>query len=131
VIDGLIQWISTILPSNFILDKLWVPSSIKLISSKSVYENEAISGEVAFLNRSRFSLCESLSSVIFESGSKLSLIDKWTFCETGLVEIIIPSSVEVLDEYCFYACKSLPSVQFEWFDIVTNWTVCIQLDWFD
>jgi hypothetical protein len=35
------------------------------------------------------------------------------FYGTGLVEIIIPSSVEVLGRYCFAACKSLSSVTFE------------------
>jgi hypothetical protein len=48
-----------------------------------------------------FSECKSLSSIIFESGSKLSRIEKWAFCQTGLIEIILPVSVEVLSEACF------------------------------
>jgi hypothetical protein len=51
--------------------------------------------------------------VTFESGSKLSRIEKSVFSETGLVEIILPSSVEVLGEECFSLCVSLSSVIFE------------------
>jgi hypothetical protein len=57
--------------------------------------------------------CRSLSSVTFESGSKLSRIEKEAFSGTSLVEIIFPGSVEVLCERCFDECKSLSSVKFE------------------
>jgi hypothetical protein len=68
---------------------------------------------VEVLGESCFSVCESLSSVTFESGSILSRIEKWAFTGTGLIQIIIPASVEVLCEGCFSECKSLSSVRFE------------------
>jgi uncharacterized protein YuzB (UPF0349 family) len=139
VIDGQIQCVSTVGPSDFIVNRLWFPSSIKLISSKAIYENESIVIEnlsklerieseafrktslnffsvphsVKALDVKCFSHCESLSSVRFESGSILSRIEKLRFFKTGLIEIVIPSSVEILDEECFSHCESLSSVRFE------------------
>jgi hypothetical protein len=52
-------------------------------------------------------------SLIFESGSRLSRIEKNTFSGTDLVEIILPASVEVLGEGCFAECRSLSWVTFE------------------
>jgi hypothetical protein len=49
----------------------------------------------------------------FESGWKLSRIEKRAFRETGLVEMILPASVEFLGEECFSDCRSLSSVTFE------------------
>jgi hypothetical protein len=43
----------------------------------------------------------------------LSRISKEAFFRTGLIEIIISSSVEILGEICFYQCKSLSLVRFE------------------
>jgi hypothetical protein len=57
--------------------------------------------------------CHSLSSVIFESRSRLSRIESNAFSETGLIEIIIPSSVEVIGDECFRGCLQLQSIIFE------------------
>jgi hypothetical protein len=46
VIGGLIQWVSTIGRSYFFVNKLWFPSSIKLISSQSVDKNKSIKSVV-------------------------------------------------------------------------------------
>jgi hypothetical protein len=43
----------------------------------------------------------------------LSQIEKQAFARTRLVEMIVPASVEVLGENCFYECRSLCSVTFE------------------
>jgi hypothetical protein len=40
-------------------------------------------------------------------------IEKEAFFGTGLIEIIIPASVEVLGVMCFLDCGSLSSVTFE------------------
>jgi hypothetical protein len=142
VIDGLILWVSTIGHFHFIGNRLWLPSPIKFISSKSVSKKESIHSIVienvpklerveskAFehtgvqgitvpasaevFDEECFPECRSLSSVTFESGSRLSRIEKQAFFETGLVEIILPASVEILGEKCFFKCKSLSSVTIE------------------
>jgi hypothetical protein len=56
--------------------------------------------------------CSLLSSVTFTSGSKLSRIEALAFSDTGLVEIIVPASVEVLGDKCFFGCSLLSSVTF-------------------
>jgi hypothetical protein len=43
----------------------------------------------------------------------LSLIEKQACIGTGFVEIIVPSSVEILGKECFSMCLSLSSVKFE------------------
>jgi hypothetical protein len=43
----------------------------------------------------------------------LSRIERLAFKKTALVEIILPSSVEVLGKGCFSECGSLSSVRFE------------------
>jgi hypothetical protein len=68
---------------------------------------------VDILGEKCFSEHKSLSSVRFESGSRLSQIEKEAFSETGLVEIILPGSVKILGERCFEKCKTLSSVRFE------------------
>jgi hypothetical protein len=131
VIDGLIQCVSTIGHSDFLVNKLWLPSSIQLISSKNfsktqsiksivienqstlkIIESEAfqqialqyftVPALVEVLCANCFSQCGSLSSVTFEFGSRLSRIEEAAFTQTGLLEIIVPSSVEVLSEKCFF-----------------------------
>jgi hypothetical protein len=58
--------------------------------------------------------CQTISTVIFESGSTLLSIGESAFegC-LSLSSIFIPSSVEILGKWCFYGCKSLSTVTFE------------------
>jgi hypothetical protein len=51
--------------------------------------------------------------VIFEPESRLSRIAAEAFCETGLIEIVIPASVEMLCMKCFVQCRLLSSITFE------------------
>jgi hypothetical protein len=142
VVDGQIQWISPIGDSHLIVNKLWLPSSIKTISCESFSENQSlksvvienecklegiesetfqktslkfvtIPNSIGVLGEKCFSECGSLGSITFESGSGLSRIGNGAFQVTVLIEIILPSSVEVLSECCFSLCRSLSSVAFE------------------
>jgi hypothetical protein len=94
VIDGLILSVSSIGSSHFIVDRLWLPSGIKLICSRNVYKNESI------------------KSIVIENVSKLEKINSEAFQKTALNFFTIPSSVEVLGEKCFSHCGSLSSVRF-------------------
>jgi hypothetical protein len=61
-----------------------------------------------------FQGCPLLSTVTFESGSRLAIIGKDAFlCCSALSSICIPSSVERLPYRCFEGCESLYMVTFE------------------
>jgi hypothetical protein len=60
-----------------------------------------IPSSVEMLGECCFVRCGSLTSLTFESGSRLSRIESSAFRVAGLIEIIVPSSVEVLAEECF------------------------------
>jgi hypothetical protein len=68
---------------------------------------------IEILGEGCFCSCRSFFSVRFESGSRLSRIEKEAFIGTVLIEIILPASIKVLGERCFSNCKSLSSVTFE------------------
>jgi hypothetical protein len=59
-----------------------------------------------------FLRCVSVTSLTFESGSRLSRVEQQRFSETGLIEIEIPSSVDILDECCFFRCGSRAALTF-------------------
>jgi hypothetical protein len=61
-----------------------------------------------------FYRCDSLWTVTFESGSRLSSIEEFAFKQcTSLSSICIPSSVRNLSELCFAECISLATIGFE------------------
>jgi hypothetical protein len=69
---------------------------------------------VESLDQACFAHCETISSVIFESGSRLSRIRKHAFYGClFLSTICIPSSVERLGAGCFCGCWSLSMVTLE------------------
>jgi hypothetical protein len=65
-------------PSHFCVNRLWLPSPIKIISSKCFYENESI------------------NSIVIENLSELEGIDSEAFQKLDLKFSAIPDSVEVL-----------------------------------
>jgi hypothetical protein len=72
-----------------------------------------IESRIEILCESCFSNCRSLTSVTFESNSKLQRIEEYAFADSGLTTIQVPASVEVLCKKCFNCCISLTSVTFE------------------
>jgi hypothetical protein len=54
-----------------------------------------------------------LSSISFESESRLARIESHAFSSSSLQSIIVPRSVEILGLACFALCKSLSSITFE------------------
>jgi hypothetical protein len=69
-----------------------------------------IPGLSAVLDVEFFCECRSLSSLTFQSESKLLQIEVLGFAWTVLVEIVIPALVQMLNGPCFSWCKSLSSV---------------------
>jgi hypothetical protein len=76
--DGRILCVSTIGHSHFIVNKLWLPSGTKLVSSKSIDGNNSV------------------KSVVIENLSKLERIESKAFKKTRVRLITIPDSVESL-----------------------------------
>ena len=54
----------------------------------------------------------SLKTVTFESDTNLNVICGFSFKQTGITEISIPTSVKMLGEEAFYGCASLEKVTF-------------------
>jgi hypothetical protein len=81
---------------NLVLKSICIPSSVEILCKGCFYE------------------CKNLSSVIFEIGSKLSVIDKRAFMYcTSLTSICLPATVKTLGQSCFADCWSLSSFKFE------------------
>jgi hypothetical protein len=78
----------------------------KIISRSS---DDQVPGYVKVLDANCFCKCRSLSSIAFESRSRLSQIESEAFLRIHFVEIVLFSSVEVLGVNCFSACRPLPS----------------------
>jgi hypothetical protein len=57
-----------------------------------------------------FSVCQYLAIFEFEKDSRLSRIGRKAFFRTGLEKIVLPESVEYLDDCCFNECFSLSEV---------------------
>jgi hypothetical protein len=87
--------------------------SHKLIRNFSTSSRIEIGRDVEILGSSCFSSCYSLSSVSFESESRLIRIESSAFSYSSLESIIIPRTVEILCSECFSSCKSLSSISFE------------------
>jgi hypothetical protein len=68
---------------------------------------------VVVLGKSSFCECDSLESVVFESGCRVERIEELAFSGSKLKSIVIPSSVVILGKQSFEWCTSLESVAFE------------------
>jgi hypothetical protein len=85
---------------------------------ESAFEQSGLSiihipAAVEVLCKCCFLSCTSLTSVTFESNSKLQRIEESAFGLSDLKTIDIPASVEVVCKFCFSNCTSLTSVTFE------------------
>jgi hypothetical protein len=73
-----------------------------------------IPSHVEQLSAGCFAVCGTISSVMFESGSRLSSIGDQAFWQCSLLSsICLPSSVKTLAHGCFQGCQSLSAVTFE------------------
>ena len=51
--------------------------------------------------------------MVFAPGSRLEKIGRGGFCDSGIKRIVIPKSVEIIQDSTFYKCKNLKEVAFE------------------
>jgi uncharacterized protein YuzB (UPF0349 family) len=85
----------------------------KLIRNFSQLSAIEIGINIEMLESKCFSSCKSLSSILFESNSRLTRIESFAFSSRSLQSILIPSNVEILGSGCFSYCESLSSITFE------------------
>jgi hypothetical protein len=95
VAESLILRVSMIGHSLFFINRLWLLSPIKFISSQILSERESI------------------QSVVIEDVSKLQRIEAKAFQTTNLEFVKIPVSVAFLGEKCFSHWSSLSSITFK------------------
>lgn len=67
-------------------------------------------GETTFIEDNAFGLCHSLKTIHLPSSVKY--IGDHCFDQSGLVEFVVPKSVDFLGSYAFYNCKNLRKVVF-------------------
>jgi hypothetical protein len=85
----------------------------RLIRNFSSSSSIPICSDIEILGSSCFSFCKSLSSVLFESHSRLRSIESHAFSWSSLTSIEIPRNVEIVESSCFCQCTSLSSISFE------------------
>jgi hypothetical protein len=80
-----------------------------------------VSREIEAISAECFSLCKSIVSVRFESGSKISMLGRSAFCLCDFQESIhIPSSIRAISESCFSDCSKLRNLVFEFDCNISN-----------
>ena len=72
-----------------------------------------IPANVDTISTTTFNGCSQLKRVIFEKGSKLTVIPANTFASLPLSIIEIPTNIEVIEANAFRGCSSLTTVTFE------------------
>jgi hypothetical protein len=85
----------------------------KLIRDFSNSPSVQIGYDIEIVDSSCFSDSKSLSSITFESNSRLTQIESKAFSNSSLQSILIPRNGEILGSNCFSSCKSLSSITFE------------------
>jgi hypothetical protein len=102
-------------PERFVIenDILFDVIDQRLIRSFSSSSHITIVANIEIIGSHCFHCCKSLSSISFESNSRLSRIESEAFSISSLQSIEIPRNVEVLGSSCFNGCGSLSSVSFE------------------
>jgi hypothetical protein len=76
----------------------------KLIRNFSRSSNIEIVSSIEIFGSFCFPYCESLSSISFESNSRLIRIESFAFSNSSLESIVIPSTVRILGSFCFSSC---------------------------
>jgi hypothetical protein len=80
----------------------------------SLRQSICIPSSLERIGNSGFQICEKLSDVTFERGSKMSTLAKSAFFGCSALESIccIPSSIEQIPKNCFYMCRHLSNLTF-------------------
>lgn len=82
-------------------------------NAKETLTNLSIPATISTISLNAFNGCTALTSVTFETGTKITTIPEGAFAGTGLTSIRIPASVTMIGKDAFKGCKDLASVTFE------------------
>lgn len=93
-------------------------SKVETLQHESFYHCEAlqsiiIPASVKTIGEDCFLWAESLSSITFESGSKLETIESCGFLATAITTITLPKNLKTIGNRAFYNCKKLTQVLYE------------------
>ena len=72
-----------------------------------------VSNSIRVIGELAFAYCRQLREVVFEPGSRLSLLEYGCFDGTGISSIVIPRSVTHIGRCAFARCWNLSTLSFE------------------
>jgi hypothetical protein len=100
---------------RFVFDKTFLLDIVdhRLIRNLSGMSHITIPRDIEIVGSSCFRECKSLSSISFESNSRLLRIESDAFSGSSFQSIVILSNVEILGSSCFAWCESLSFISFE------------------
>ncbi len=103
--------------STCAIAQIKLPSGLKTIGDNAFASQPlteiTIPKTVTSIGTGAFSVCESLTGVTFEKGSRLTTIGDEAFEQTKIKTLQIPASVKSIGYQAFYNCTSLEAVTFE------------------
>lgn len=74
----------------------------------NIQEYWKIPGTVNRVSSSAFMHCEKLKNIVISPG--VQILENSCFCDTGITQISIPSSVTTMGSNVFHSCKNLKTV---------------------
>lgn len=92
------------------LQSIALPQTLKTIGSRAFEDCKSLKSItipacVEKLGNQAFSSCEELASVVFEKGSKVTVVEKMTFwCCTKLTTVELPDGLTAVENEAFYRC---------------------------
>ena len=112
------DWINAGRPPNFqtngFINIFFSPAIAGAGTSNHLIPNNVIIGkDVITIEQYAFYNCSNITSVKFESGSKLQTIGKNAFSNCSITEITsLPTTLKIIGEAAFYLCRYLTNIVF-------------------
>ncbi len=113
IIGRLFLYHSQVQSVDFEPDAVITHFSNDMFYGANALQNVVIPRSVEVIGDGAFTANEVLTSVTFETGSRLREIHSYAFTKTGLQTITLPASIEHLGYWAFSDCYQLTGVYFE------------------
>ena len=115
----------TVAPGAFIgcdgITGVTIPNTVTTVGDYAFYGLRSSLTEVTFsgngfndvtVGKYAFSGCSSLSDIVLEPGSRLTVLDEGAFYGCAITEFEIPATTTSIGRYAFYGCGSLTELSF-------------------